>query len=86
MSTSDPKVALIGDLHGNAVAGATLIRQAALDGCESVVQLGDFGYWHGERGRNFLSQINAEAERADMDVYFIDGNHEDHPLLLENPY
>jgi hypothetical protein len=46
-----------------------------------ILQLGDFGISGRPSGQSYLHQLNKQLEKADADVVFIDGNHEDHPLL-----
>ena len=74
------------------------------DGPRILLQAGDFGVWlrPGERnayttaaGReverdNFLDELEKALAEHDMELWFADGNHENHPLLreltAENPY
>ena len=73
---------IAGDLHGNGSRGVALIREAASNGCEVILQCGDFGYWPASAsGLQFLADLDRELQRADMTLYFADGNHEDHRSL-----
>lgn len=68
---------LTGDLHGNAAWFEGVVLPAARSAdADAVIVLGDFGYWPGRRG-SFLDVV----ARSPLPVYFIDGNHEDHPAL-----
>ena len=49
-----------------------------------ILQLGDFGYWeHTEKGARWLEAADAMLAEAGVDVLFVDGNHENHPMLWE---
>lgn len=80
------KVVLAGDWHGNTRWAWNVVAAAAealKDEPEKhIIQLGDFGYWPRDpAGMHFLEELQAAAEDADLWVRFIDGNHEDHPML-----
>ncbi len=77
------KILAVGDTHGD-----SLTVRAALDEAEGradwVVQVGDFGYWeHTREGVRFLDTCNTFAAEAEVPIVFLDGNHENHPLLWE---
>jgi Icc-related predicted phosphoesterase len=79
------KLLLAGDVHGNNGWWARLMEYATKFGCDTIVQLGDFGYWeHTPEGRLYLDKVSRKAVRAHKLVYFIDGNHENHPMLWSN--
>ena len=80
---SDPKRLLVaGDVHGDAAWFDALCGRAAEHGCEAVLQLGDFGFWpHHPGGRKFPRRVSTYAARRDLDVFWIDGNHENHAAL-----
>ena len=60
------------------------IAAAARNGCQALVQLGDFGYWeHTLGGRNYLDRVERTAKQCQIPVLFIDGNHENHEMLQE---
>lgn len=76
------KILLAGDTHGNASHTFYLIRKARLMGCDRVFVLGDFGYFeHIEMGVLFLDAVSNNAR--EIQVYFLDGNHDKTSLLLE---
>lgn len=66
-------IRLLSDIHGdpNALYGAVQRAKKAGDAC--VVQLGDFGLY----AKNTLG-FKRVIDESDVDVYFIDGNHDDH--------
>lgn len=71
------RVLLVGDTHGNSRWWEGFVVPTAIStGAEVIVQLGDFGYWGDTR---FVDTVAA----CDVPVYFIDGNHENHPALRE---
>jgi len=67
------KILIIGDVHGNWSALRVAIKLARSKGCDRILQVGDFGFW-GES----INKLN-----IDFPVYFIDGNHEQFPLLVK---
>jgi hypothetical protein len=73
---------LLGDVHGNSPFLSYAMTAAARNGCQAVVQLGDFGYWeHTRDGVAFLNKAERDAEQCELPLLFIDGNHENHALL-----
>ena len=75
-----------GDTHGNLDHWHYLIDVAVLHRVRTVVQVGDFGFWtHLKEGRSFLSDLSAALVGADLDVYWIDGNHESFERLYAIP-
>lgn len=78
------KILIAGDTHGNSAWWSRLVEYARKRQCATIVQLGDFGYWeHTVDGRLFLDRLSKKLVRAGVRAYFIDGNHENHPLLWE---
>lgn len=79
------KILACGDTHGNTSALCNIaIPQAKKNGCEYIVQCGDFGYWeHQQDGVKFLNKVSKSLVRENIVMYWLDGNHENHPLLWE---
>lgn len=79
------KILAIGDTHGNTSAICNVaIPQARKNDCKTIVQCGDFGYWeHQQEGARFLNKVSKCLVREDMTMLWIDGNHENHPLLWD---
>lgn len=76
------RILFAGDWHAGTTFALDTIDTAARLGIDRVVQVGDFGYWpRFEEGRSFLSAVSARAVSAGVDVFFCDGNHEDHEFL-----
>jgi hypothetical protein len=90
-------VAVAGDWHKNERWALKVIPQMAAqlagEDRKIILQLGDFGVWreHAEykwMGKTYYRQTYLEAlteklEEADAELWFVDGNHEDHPYLKE---
>lgn len=74
------RVLLAGDWHGNEDASAAAIALAGDHGCAKVLQLGDFGLWPG-REDAWLDHVDAHAAAAGVELYWVDGNHENHASL-----
>lgn len=73
---------VLGDAHGNDAFMSYAIASAARNGCQVVLQLGDFGYWeHTRSGRVYLDTVERVARECGVPVLFIDGNHENHDML-----
>lgn len=79
------KILAIGDTHGNTSAICNIaIPQARKNNCDTIVQCGDFGYWeHQQEGVRFLNKVSKALVRENMTMLWLDGNHENHPLLWE---
>lgn len=69
-------VAIHGDWHGNTKYACKAICRDALDGADIVLQLGDFGLWPGPDGESYLRCIESAAKSANLQVWWIAGNHE----------
>lgn len=79
------RVVIAGDTHGNTAWVEELVSTAAGQGCPIVIQVGDFGFFpdHPE-GPRFLTALDAACSREGVEVWFIDGNHDDHTALAEH--
>jgi hypothetical protein len=74
------RILLVGDTHANVMWLENVVLKAAqVLGVDAVCQLGDFGYWP-EKSPLFLES----ARNSPVPFYFLDGNHEHHPLLNEH--
>jgi hypothetical protein len=86
MPTADPAAVMFaGDWHGHSEAARQTCRAAADENAPVVLQLGDFGVWPGREGALYRRAVSAAAVEADVDVLFIDGNHEAFPDLYDWP-
>lgn len=76
------KLLLAGDWHGNATWAGSIITEAAAKGVDTILQLGDFGFWTpGSGTADYLNRVQRLCEHFDIDLYWLDGNHEYHEYL-----
>ena len=82
-----PIVLLAGDTHGDTDTLAVLFADAALAGATAIIQCGDFGYgWRFQDGICGFSAYASElANLYEIDLYFVDGNHENFDSLYSLP-
>jgi len=76
------RILLAGDLHANLAAGRETVCRAVDARADVIVQLGDFGFWPG-RDHGFLAGMDSLLRDSGMQMWWLDGNHEDHPALLQ---
>lgn len=75
---------LAGDWHGNLRWAFNAINYAAGQGADTILQLGDFGWWgHTEAAAQYLREVNKELEHHGITLYWVDGNHECHEYMLD---
>lgn len=79
---SPKKVAFVGDTHGNKHFAPILVKYLKNAKVDAVVQVGDFGIWQNKDSKQFLDYL---SENLGVPLYFVDGNHEDHPYLRSLP-
>lgn len=85
-------VAVAGDWHGNNMFAISVIRKIAHrlpPGSNGVIiHTGDFGVESSAEGRLYLNSLNTALGLFDLQLWFVDGNHEDHDelALLEKTY
>ena len=80
----EPLVAVSGDWHRNLAWALTQIRAAHKAGARLIIQLGDFGiFWPADPERTFERELMWELEKLGMTLIFIDGNHDNHPKLIQ---
>ena len=79
------RVLIAGDTHGNTAWVERLTRTAAEQGCPIIIQVGDFGYFpdHPD-GPRFLTSVDTACALSGVELWFIDGNHDDHFALAEH--
>jgi len=79
------RIGVAGDWHGNTGWAVRAIRRICAqlpgDGPRIVLHLGDFGIWPDRRGTEFLARTDAALADAGAQLWFVDGNHEDHGML-----
>lgn len=79
----EPKtdILVVGDVHGSWSQIEKAIRHAKGLGIDTIFQVGDYGIWQNDKA--FLNQQQALLEEWDMQLLWIDGNHENFPRLYE---
>lgn len=66
---------LAGDWHGNTRQALDVIFEAEKSGIDTIIQLGDFGIRKGHT--SYLDTLQKYLGMFDMNLLFVDGNHED---------
>lgn len=79
------RIGVAGDWHGNTGWAVRAIRricaQLPAGSPRIVLHLGDFGIWPDRGGAEFLARTDAALAAAGAQLWFVDGNHEDHAML-----
>jgi hypothetical protein len=70
------RIAILGDIHGEAAVLDVAVARAERDGAAALVQVGDFGVY--ENTRTLFERVGKDFP---IPVYFLDGNHEDYRLM-----
>jgi len=80
------RIGVMGDLHGELDHAKLALKMFADKGVNVIVQLGDFGViWPGPAWQADLEQLSQMLDENEQMLYFLDGNHEFFPRLLEFP-
>lgn len=73
---------IVGDTHGRYGWIKVLAREALAQSCSVILSVGDFGFWeHSGDGRVFLDETSKLLAKHDLELWWVDGNHENHELL-----
>lgn len=79
------RVLVVGDTHADLEWVRTeVIPAAAQEGCDTIMQLGDFGFvWHNDIDKvdDALEGLSRLLVAAGQRVVWLPGNHENHPML-----
>ena len=76
------KIMVAGDWHMNTNHAYWCFQIAKNNDIDIILQLGDFGYWeHSPWGKEFLDALEDLSKKFGIEVFWIDGNHENHELL-----
>ena len=71
------RVMILGDTHGIWMPMQKKLNRAGKLGIKTVLVVGDFGLWtHQHEGQMFLDNVQKCAEKNNLSVYAIGGNHE----------
>ena len=81
----DPTILMLaGDWHGNKLWAERVIGHAVGCDVDTILQLGDFGYWTDDYWtEDYLGAIDKMLATADIRLFWLDGNHEDHTRSAE---
>jgi Calcineurin-like phosphoesterase superfamily domain len=80
------RVLIVGDLHCDTAAAIKVIDHAAEVGADVIMQVGDFGFWpRTESGRKFLRKAETRLDRLGLQLWWVDGNHDDLQALRTRP-
>ncbi len=71
-------IAFAGDWHGNTFWAKYYLDACARTGVKHIFHTGDFDL---SLSKNFLRGLRYKLEEHDQHLYFVDGNHDDHPKL-----
>lgn len=77
------RILVVGDTHSEASSWSSVVRPAIAAALpDAVLSVGDFGYWpdHPE-GRRFLDEVEGSIAPNGIELWFVDGNHEQHDRL-----
>jgi predicted phosphodiesterase len=84
MSDTHTRILLLGDVHCYAGWTKVAARIAVHNECTVIMQLGDFGYWpHRGSGQVFLDEVARWMAQYNLEMWWVDGNHENHDMLSE---
>lgn len=80
------RVLVVGDMHANDGAALAVIDHASAIRAEVVLQVGDLGWWPRDaRGQVFLRKLEERLTLRGLELWWVDGNHEDFDRLSELP-
>lgn len=85
MADSGRPAAFAGDWHANRDWAVNAIRYCIDRGVKTIIHTGDFGW---KFDSYYLDSLETELERCDIELLFVDGNHDDHDYLqgLTHPW
>jgi hypothetical protein len=86
LTESPSRIVMAGDWHGDLDHARAVIGWAGREGAQGVVQLGDFGVWHGQDGRRYLDGVAGTLAMFGLWLTFVDGNHENFEVLNALPF
>lgn len=78
-------ITFIGDWHGETQDALRAIRHAHQQFSTTLLHAGDFGIWSQPATDRFLDALQEELQNNNQMLYFVQGNHENFPLLYSYP-
>jgi hypothetical protein len=80
------RILFTGDLHGNIGHLDWVLDRGVSAGASVVIQCGDHGYWpHVAWGREFLDRAMQLVADRNVELWWLDGNHDNHTSLARLP-
>lgn len=79
------RIGIVGDTHSLYPAMELACKLFAEEGITEILQVGDFGFWPGSPGENFLSRTRRALEKHGQTLYVTPGNHEDYRQIAKFP-
>lgn len=70
-------IVVAGDWHGDSDWAIEVISRAKEASADTILHLGDFGFWPGDWGAKFLRRVDLACEWAGVKMVVTPGNHED---------
>lgn len=79
------RIFIAGDTHGNTSFWQQyLLPTASLHNADTIVQVGDFGFWeHEKTGETYLDDVNDSADEYGLTLHVLHGNHDNWRFVLE---
>lgn len=75
-------LAVVGDVHGNYGWMRTVVKSAAREGVQTVIQVGDFGLdWPGAMRGRLEQRLNRLLVELDMEIVVSPGNHDNMSVI-----
>jgi Icc-related predicted phosphoesterase len=76
------KILFSGDTHCDLPFALSVVDKAVKENCEKIIVCGDFGLWeHKKHGLEFTTKLSEALVKNNIDLLFVDGNHENFNLL-----
>jgi hypothetical protein len=83
-TVASTRVLIAGDTHSNRGWVEHACATAAAHGCKLIIQLGDFGFDpNSDSGTRFLNAVSESCEQHGVELWWLDGNHENHFELAQ---
>jgi len=80
------RVLVAGDWHANTGAAFEVLDHASEIGADLVLHVGDYGWWpRDDAGQKFIRKVEKRLAERGLDLWWIDGNHEDFDRLDAHP-
>jgi Icc-related predicted phosphoesterase len=74
---------LLGDTHADWAGLKAAIAHAVEIGADAIVSVGDLGFWPRDgNGQRLLTHLRKALTKAGLDLYFVEGNHDDLAVLF----